>query len=379
MTTTAVSPATARDDRAAFIRTLRELALSGLRRMVRDDSGRFAFRLRRAEPAPVLEGTSYRYTAIALIGLATVGEDIAGDVLGGVPPTRAADGLVADLDRMDDVGERALTLWACRALDHPATDAALAALRRAEPARCACPTVELAWCLTALSLNGQAVDAALADAVAGRLMASFHEGADLFSHRPADAPVSWLRRHVACFADLVYSIQALAHYHRVAGDARAIGLARRCAERMCRMQGHDGQWWWHHDVRTGEVIEGYPVYSVHQDSMAPMALFDLADACGDDHGDAIDRGLDWLAHAPEIDGSLVDTDAGIIWRKVARREPGKLTRVARALSSSLHPALRLPAVFPAGAVDWESRPYHLGWILYAWPAGRIGAAGASDA
>lgn len=363
---TAVSPATAHDDRAVFVRTLRELALSGLRRMYRPDAGCFAFRFRRADPAPVLEGRSTRYTAVALVGLAAAGADVARDVLSGATLGEVAERLVADFDRMDDIGERALTLWACRALGHVGTGAALDALRRADPVACACPTVELAWCLTALSLDGETADAALADGVAERLMASFRDGADLFTHRPAGAPASRLRGHVACFADLVYPIQALAHYHRATGSARALGLARRCADRMCRTQGDAGQWWWHHDVRTGKVIEGYPVYSVHQDSMAPMALFDLADACGDDHRDAIDRGLDWLVHAPEIDGSLVDTDAGVIWRKVARRERGKLTRAARALSTRIHPALRPPAPFAPRSIDWESRPYHLGWILYAW-------------
>ncbi|NLF32420.1 MAG: hypothetical protein GX591_16210 [Planctomycetes bacterium] len=366
MTTTAVSTPTTRDDRSAFVRTLRELALSGLRRMYRPEAELFAFRLRRADPEPVLEGLSYRYTAIALVGLATVGDEVARDVLGGKAPGHLAARLVADLDRMDDVGERALTLWACRALGHEGAAAALDALRRAEPAVCACPTVELAWCLTALTLNGQVADAPTAHAVAERLMASFRPGADLFTHRPAGTPPQRLRGHVACFADLVYPIQALAHYHRATGSERAIDLARRCAERMVRMQGPAGQWWWHHDVRTGQVIEGYPVYSVHQDAMAPMALFDLADACGRDHRAAVERGLDWLYHAPEIDGSLVDRDAGVIWRKVARRERGKLTRTVRALATCVHPALRPPSLFPPKAIDWESRPYHMGWILYAW-------------
>ena len=60
---------------------------------------------------------------------------------------------------------------------------------------------------------------------------------------------------------------------------------------ICELQGPDGQWWWHYDTRTGKVVEGYPVYSVHQDSMAPMALLDLEDAGGPQHSEAITRGL----------------------------------------------------------------------------------------
>jgi hypothetical protein len=66
---------------------------------------------------------------------------------------------------------------------------------------------------------------------------------------------------------------------------------------------------------------------------------------------------------------LIDDDIPLIWRKVARREPGKTTRTMRALLSTLNPSLRwkwLDAAFPATTVDWESRPYHLGWVLHAW-------------
>ena len=85
-----------------------------------------------------------------------------------------------------------------------------------------------------------------------------------------------LRGHVSCFADFVYPIQALSYYHQATRDARAAEVAISCAERMCQMQGPEGQWWWHFDIRAGRLVEGYPVYSVHQDSMAPMALFALA-------------------------------------------------------------------------------------------------------
>jgi hypothetical protein len=139
---------------------------------------------------------------------------------------------------------------------------------------------------------------------------------------------------------------------------------------MCTMQGPEGQWWWHYDVRTGRLIEGYPVYAVHQEAMGPMALLALRDAGGADHADAIAKGLDWLARPPEIPGSLIDTQTGIIWRKVARHEPFKVTRTAQALASRLHPSLRVPGlgwVARPGWVDYECRPYEMGWILHAWP------------
>ena len=194
----------------------------------------------------------------------------------------------------------------------------------------------------------------------------------MFPHWPVGAKRPWTRAHVTCLADLVYPVQGLSHYHRTFGSDDSIDVARRCADRICQLQGEHGQWWWHYDVRTGRVIERYPVYAVHQDSMGPMALTAVEQACGRDYGEAIGRSLAWLDHSPEIDGSLIDEQADVIWRKVARHEPGKLVRKLQAATSRLHPALRALGaglVFRPGCVDYESRPYHMGWILHAWLVG----------
>jgi hypothetical protein len=105
-----------------------------------------------------------------------------------------------------------------------------------------------------------------------------------------------------------------------------------------------------------------------------MALFALESAARTDLRSSIAKGLAWLTYAPELrGGSLVDERAGVIWRKVARREPRKLSRYAQAAASRLHPAFRTPGLdilFPPCVVDYEDRPYHLGWLLHTWPAER---------
>jgi len=212
---------------------------------------------------------------------------------------------------------------------------------------------------------------ALAKRIADVLMGSFNPGSNLFPRGAARKGPSSLYTHVCCFADIVYPIQALSYYHQATGDLRAAGIACSCAEHMCQLQGPEGQWWWHFDMRTGRVLERFPVYSVHQDAMAPMALFALAEACGRDYSEAIEKGLQWLLNPPEIPGVIIDMERNIIWRKVGRREPGKLIRSLQAVASRLHPAIKVPCVdivFPPSSVDYESRPYHMGWILYAWPA-----------
>ena len=69
---------------AGFVAELRDLAISGLAHMYRPAHGLFAFRVRRRGEEFLLEGSSHRYTAIALIGLAGEDEAVQASVLAGI-------------------------------------------------------------------------------------------------------------------------------------------------------------------------------------------------------------------------------------------------------------------------------------------------------
>jgi hypothetical protein len=336
----------------------------------------FVFRIRRDESGIVAEGRSLRYTAIVLIGLANEEDDVATRVFDGRTARAACDGLLSKAAAAENLGDVALSLWAATLLRHENRDLALQRLIALDPAEGPHPTVEIAWALAALSADPAGVsEPQLAERIADRLFESSDERSGVFTHWPPGVSRSWLRAHVCCFADLVYPVQALSLYHNVTGHGRAMDLARRCGQFMCDGQGPAGQWWWHFDARTGRVVEGYPVYAVHQDAMAPMALFALQEAGGPAHADAVERGLRWLLSAPELHGgSLVEPRADLIWRKVARHEPGKLSRGIQAAASRVHPAVRAPglaSLFTPGRIDYECRPYHLGWLLHAWPTQRL--------
>ena len=372
-TTTLIKTAESSSDPATRVSKLRALACRGLARMYRPDQKRFAFRICRTAAGLRLQGVSSRYTAMALLGLATE-PDTAAEILHGHRLSEICNSLLRDVGELTDLGDVALTVWAAGVLQcdaEPATGHLKKLLTTAHRPS----TVELAWALTALCVDpGSNQKSAWRERVAERLLTSFHEHSSLFPHS-TDGHPSRLRGHVACFADQVYPIQALARYSLVAENAEALRVAGRCANRMCSLLGLDGQWWWHYDVRTGRVLERYPVYSVHQDAMAPMALFDLAEAGGPAHLAAIERGLAWLYSAPELEGdSLIDETADVIWRKVARREPRKFVRAAQAFTARIHPNFRCPSVdtlFPATVIDAECRPYHLGWLLFTWSPSRV--------
>jgi len=368
--------------RRRFVERMRDIALSALPRMYLPGERMFGWCIRRRRRGDLLEGVSRRYSAIVLIGVAAQEGDAAAEIFHAGSAGPGIDRLLSDVGSVDNLGDVALTLWAAVLLDHDDADRAAERLYAMSPATAPCPTVELAWAVTALTaLAARRGDSGALHDVADRLIRSYRRPAGLFPHWPAGAAAPTRRAHVSCFADWVYPVQALAHYHRTTGDPHALETAVECATHMVALQGRAGQWWWHYDVRTGRVVEGYPVYAVHQDSMAPMALFDLTEAGGPDFSAAVNLGLDWLAKSPERGDSLVDEKAGLIWRKVCRREPGKLTRGLQAAATRVHPAVRLPltdVAFPPTAVDYECRPYHLGWILYAFSDARMREVGEQD-
>jgi hypothetical protein len=364
-----VSNAVTKDVGAGVLDQLEEMSIRGLRRMFSPTEQKFVFRLRRTREGIVQEGLSLRYTAIALLGLARRRQQ-AEKALAGQTLDIVTGGTLREASISQNLGDVALSLWAADevGVSTASLEPVLKRLVDLGPAGRVHPVVELAWALSALSDVRAISSAALRDAVAARLMAAFNPTSKLFPHVVGTTGTA--RSHVSCFADIIYPIQALSKYASAVGNQQALDMASACAGHLCRQQGPAGQWWWHYDFRTGDVLERYPVYAIHQDAMGPMGLRALAEAGGLDCSTAITRGMRWLVSVPELNGgSLIDQDADLIWRKVARREPNKLVRYLQSGIARVHSSLRVPAVdalFPPGVIDHEDRPYHLGWLLYAW-------------
>ena len=357
---------------APTVDSLVQLAVSGLPAML--VPGR-ALTVQTVRGAPgggavVREGLSLRYSAMTALGVSRLPE---------AEQRAALDGrTAADLSRESATGARgdedpgavALAAWALAEVEGTADEVLLARLEKTVCDAGPIDTVVVAWSLVAgLAAAGLTDTRRLVDRSASLLLGA-QRSSGLFPHE-LPAAARGPRGHVGCFADQVYPIQALARLHAASGDRRALDAANRCAWRICALQGEAGQWWWHYDIRDGSVVEGYPVYSVHQHAMGPMALLELVEAGGDDHLREIALGLQWLQTHPETPDELVDRSLSVIWRKVGRREPAKAVRRVSALTTAVRPGLVMPGLdrlFPPGPVDRECRPYELGWLLYAWLA-----------
>ena len=352
------------------IRRLLGIGRTGLPAAFDRRSGDFVQTVRRVDGGTARirqEGTSLRYTAIAALGLSRLGRAEQEAALGGRDAAELARRVGRRALEQSDPGAVALAAWAVAETGGVVDPAVLERLGHDLASGVPIPTVDLSWMVTAAVAAGPSAEAVAQLAVTRLLEGQGRHG--IFPHvLPARTQNRW-RRHVGSFADQIYPVQAFARMFQVTGDRSLLTAAEATADRICELQGPDGQWWWHYDARTGGVVERFPVYSVHQHAMAPMGLFDLADAGGRDRTAEIVRGLRWIGNHPEVDEDLVDASVGMIWRKVGRHEPPKAVRRLSAVTTAIRPGLHLPRLdrmFPADRVDHECRPYELGWLLYAW-------------
>ena len=357
------------------------LASRGLPEMYRADTDEFAFtrvftttddRL-----SAHLSGTSLRYAAIVALGVAWLPEAEQPALLGGHSLDDFVTLLVERQKTSTNLGDIALITWSAAQIGHPLLPEALRRLASVDRRTAAEYVVEAAWVVSALATARDHADVEehLAQA-RKRLLGSVVKGSPVFPHATGRGLVKGYRNHIACFADQVYPIQALARLHHSGDDPVALEAARTTAERICRLQGPAGQWWWHYDARTGDVIEGYPVYSVHQHAMAPMALLDLAEAGGGDYAAPIRLGLRWLLGPTELGPTVTPEtmlhDAeGVTARKVFRGDPKKIVRGLHGVATGVRSGLRVPIidrVYRPTALDRECRPYEFGWLYFAWLA-----------
>jgi len=347
-----------------------QLALRGLPAMLYQDRQLFCYRLQQTADGLGKEGVSPRYTIMTLLGLHRA--QLAG-FESPVDCDGIFDGLTRNLDWIDNAGDLGLLLW-LGALQCPERVGEL--ISRADlghvlsryPDVQERRTMELAWVLAGLShvkLAGAAGSdqwARLAERTFG-LLKENQGNSGAFGHlAPGWAGAGPLRGHLGSFADQVYPIYACSKYAAAYGSEEALRAAQACAEVICREQGPLGQWWWHYEARSGRAVGKYPVYSVHQDGMAPLALFALAEASGVDFDEPIYRGLCWIWGENELGVNLCEEKEAVIWRCL---RPARYRKYSGEMLALLH----IPSSPGPLHVLYESRPYHLGWLLYAF-AGR---------
>ncbi len=357
---------------------LNRMALRGLVPMFVAEKQLFCHRLIHTSQGMVCEGLSPRYTIMTLLGLHEL------ERTGARSPfdvNALYASFVQDTSWIHGAGDLGLLIWLTAACAPDQIDGLFrrfnleTALDRYVDAREA-KTMELAWFLAGLSHAGLACPEKLSG-LRDLALEAYHRlernkgKSGLFGHQSTTMSVAgFLRGQIGSFADQIYPIYAMSKFAVAFHLEAPSSLALDCAAAICGAQGELGQWWWLYDSQTGRISSRYPVYSVHQQGMAPMGLIAVEEATGRSFQEPIYRGLRWITGANELGEDMRDTSQNLIWRCIyPQRKYSKYLNVVRSL-------VRTPSDKSSEAelkILYEDRPYELGWLLYAF--GRFGVAG----
>jgi hypothetical protein len=351
------------------------LSIRGLGPMFNGEKRQFCHRVVRTPSGLMQEGLSPRYTVMTLLGLCEF------EKAGGVSPfpiSALLDDLLQNKQWPEGAGDFGLLLWLA-SVRYPEKTFQLFERFNLADAFTRCSdlrqgrTMEVAWLLIGLSYAALSQPARTSDLFPLALKAyeiliqNQNEGG-FFGHLNATtSSAGKLRGWLGSFADQVYPIIALTRFSEAFQRPEALERALACGIGICRAQGPLGQWWWHYDSRAGKVASMYPVFSVHQEGMAPMALFALGEATGHGFDEAIYRGLEWIGSANELNVDMRDFSKNVVWRRI-HPVPEFSMKVDVALS---HLRAYRDASHRHMEILHECRPYELGWLLYAF-AGRTG-------
>lgn len=341
------------------------------------DAALFAHKAFRSERGCRTVGTNTLYTAACLIGLASDDSPDARDFLAEIVD-RSTAVLVGVSMTSEEPALLGATAWALALLEDQRASDLVERIGRLNPRRATAMGAGLA--LAGLShasmrlphLRGAALS--LGRQWAATLQARFVSRAGLFAATaPGELRADPAHLFVTSFASQVYAVVGMTE-HVLATSTAAPDSVFHAANTVSRAQGPLGQWWWMYSTRTGHVLEGYPVYVVHQDAMAVMALAALARLGERSNLGALQSGLKWLNGDNELNGPLVFDDPPWFHRAIQRRRSdadgyGGMSRanhVRVVLSSALGSAPRATGKRGRGfEVLTEDRPYHLGWVLLA--------------
>jgi hypothetical protein len=316
------------------------------------------------------------YSAIALVGLLEDGAADGAHVSGLVGKT--LDALHSVHGAGADFALGGCLMWAGALAEDSRTSNVLMRItrtlnvRRASSMELGLLIAGLVKCREHTSQLRDKVDAAIPE-IRDELLGRFSGSGNLFRGVSPGRLATVREGRLTSYASQAYAIHGLAELARcVEGSVRPECAA--AAQQLVKEQGSRGQWWWQYSRESGHTVEGYPVYSVHQDGMAFMALGTLHNLGHAAYDKPLWLGLRWLFGENELGESLVSQHPDMIFRCIQRRGSdadgisgmSRRNRMGAVLASvGLYPAAGTHAKLGTLEILRECRSYHLGWLLYA--------------
>lgn len=357
------------DPAAQDARQLNALALRGLVGMFNVERKLFCHRIERRRTGLSRHGLSHRYSAMALLGLQQLQEM---EPHLPIEIDAAVASVLDDVSWIEGVGDFGLALWLASQCMPQRIEMLL---RKMQPDVCLDEftdarqgkTMELSWFLTGLCKASRATaDSCFAlEDVSAKTFRRLDENrteCGLFRHLCNDSWSGGLRGPIGTLADQTFSIYAMTLFAATFGIEEPLESAFECAQMLCSLQGHLGQWWWLYNAEKGKILSRYPVFAMQQHGLVPLALGKLQEASGGRFEAYIERGARWIYGVNELSEDLRCSSRSLIWRGILPRSKyAQYVAVARGFLG--WPSLEMPPA--ALRVVYESRPFELGLILYS--------------
>jgi len=316
-------------------------------------------------------GINSLYTGACVVGLLSIPEQFLEPYLAEVR-RRALEALLRVRER--DPAVLATLLWAAALSGRPEAPRLADQLSRlGEPGRLSSMQLGLSVAALAHWLRAGDSDGGRAEHAARMLAAELERRylprARVFAATGSRGPRHPALARLSSFASQVYPLLGLCELAETTGVTPSRTIGEVC-DFLTRCQGPFGQWWWFYSTRVPKVIEGYPVYSVHQDAMAIMALLPATRLGAGDYLSPLSAGLSWVTGRNELGVSLVDPRTGLIYRSIQRAggDADGLAGWSRSQRVAAYTAAlsgRERGVPRSLEVLHECRSYHLGWLLVA--------------
>jgi hypothetical protein len=361
------------------MKELAGIALRALPQMYDERSSLFSQKALPQGDRLVNRGENAYYSAASMVGILSQ-PDVSPDTV--VPVGKALDALQAAC--VTDHGPPLLstTLWAGAIVGDSRSAGLVSSLERSldvEQSESAALGQVLRGLLAGAETFPEVRDAALALAqrCAAELLDRHSAHSRVFRAMPRrpSGLRTMLGARITSFASQVYPLLGLASLYAYRGETPPPAL-RQTAEHLVEAQGPLGQWWWLYSPSTATVLEGYPVYSVHQDGMAFMGLVPVEKLGEGSYAKALALGVDWLYERNELSLTLVEEEPPFICRNIQRVGSGadapfgiSRSNFYRTVARSLRPgSVSDQTVAAPEELEplRECRSYHLGWLLYAY-------------
>lgn len=173
------------------------------------------------------------------------------------------------------------------------------------------------------------------------------------------------RGGIVSFGASVYYANAVYRYGCAFGSSVAMDAFREAATALLGCQQAGGEWPWLLSALDGRPLDIYPVFSVHQHSMAMLVLYPAAAEGFPDIERAIERSTSWVSGSNQLGVPMLRNDPFFVYRSIERKvlwpRADRYVRARRLLATRqdayLAPNNRV-------TINVESRSYELGWALY---------------